>query len=320
MVEEKMFNSAFYIEDMTSLRYAVPFIKTAKRLLNEDVLLIYNDTAYPHKYNSIKNNYDRLRNVCEENEINLMTQREAVYVKRLKIKNLFCVESTAKDIEHENYFSFQHGFDYIGLHKNASHATYVVTEQYFKAALEGFGLKVIVQPTPVVFWDWDYHVKEALSTNEHINEKVAMMFYPEEGHHDIFKNIKDHLESLGYKTYIKQRRKNQPIPAEFENTFYDHVWYPSESIFLPMLSDVCVGFGTSAYTDLVHIDRDFIDLSIPDYSKNYYKPAKSNFASITNNFYENFCKLNLRKITLEEKLANPCNYEEIKSFLLQLII
>lgn len=314
-----MSNNAFYIEDMTSLRYAIPFIKTAKRLLNEDVLLIYNDTAYTHKYNSIKRYQKRFQEVCEDNEISSITQRDAVYIKRLKIKNLFCVENTAREIEHENYCSFQHGFDYTGLHKNVQHSTYIVTEKYFKDVIESFGLKAIVQPTPVVFWDWDYHIKEAVLTNQHINEKIAMMFYPEEGHRDIFKQVKERLESSGYKTYIKQRLKNQQVPSEFENTFYDHAWYPSESIFLPMLSDFSVGFGTSAYTDLIHINKDFIDLSLPDYSRNYYKPERSNFISITNNFYENFCKLDLKEITLEEKLANPCDYEEIKRFLLQVL-
>lgn len=319
MGRKDMSKNVFYIEDMTCLRYALPFIKMAKKLLDEDVPLVYNDIAYTHKYNSIKKYQQRFQEICEENSISLTTQRDAVHIKRLKVKNLFCVENTSKEIEHENYYSFQHGFDYTGLHKNVQHATYLVTEQYFKDALEGFGLRALVQPTPTVFWDWDHHINEAVLASPHVKEKIAMMFYPEVGHHDIFKQVKERLESSGYKTYIKQRLKNQHVPPEFENIFYDHVWYPSESIFLPMLSDFSIGFGTSAYTDLVHINRDFIDLSIPDYSKNYYKPERSNFISITNNFYENFCKLDLREITLKEKLANPCDYEEIKRFLLQVL-
>jgi hypothetical protein len=105
----------------------------------------------------------------------------------------------------------------------------------------------------------------------------------------------------------------------YENVFYDDLWYPTESILLPIISNFSVGLGTSAYTDLVHLNREFIDLSIPDYSKKYYKPQKENFTSISSDYYQNFCKLVHKEITLEEKLANPCDDLVIFDFLQRII-
>ena len=110
-------NNEFYIEDMTSLRYAIPFIKTSKRLLDSDILLIYNDSVNSHKYNSIRNHYEKLLKICEENGIECINRRE-FKKNSVKVRNLFCVENTSKDIDCENYYSFQHGFDWAVLYKN----------------------------------------------------------------------------------------------------------------------------------------------------------------------------------------------------------
>jgi hypothetical protein len=308
--------NAFYIEDMTCLRYAIPFIKTVKRLIDNNVLLIYNDTVNSHKYNSIINHYEKLLKICEVNSIECINQKE-FKKDSVKIQNLFCVENTSKDIDCDNYYSFQHGFDWEILHKNNKEATYIVTEEHFKNAIENLGLRAMVSPIPVVFWDWAYNIERI---NLNLDNKTVTMFYPEQGNKDLFKKIHTKLKELGYTPYVKQRKKNQLVPSEFSNVFYDDLWYPTESIFLPIISDFCVGFGTSAYTDLIHLNKDFIDLCIPDYSKKYYKPQVSNLISITKEFYENFCKLNFNDITLLKKLTDPCDSQKIENFLRQVFI
>jgi len=312
-------DNIFYIECMTSLRYAIPFIKTVKLLLSKDVLLIYNDSVNFHKYNSIKRHHEKLTKICKDNEVS-STSVSDFKNKKIKVRNVFCVENTCKVIDYENYYSFQHGFDWIGLHKDNKAATYIVTEQYFKNAIEDLGLRAIVSPKPVAFWDWNYHVEKSKSQSLNLETKTVTMFYPEEGSKDLFKKIHEKLLNLGYQIYIKQRKKNQLVPDEFNNIFYDDLWYPTESILLPIISDFSIGFGTSAYTDLIHLNRNFVDLCIPDYSKKYYKPQVSNLISITNEFYENFCKLNFNEITLSKKLIDPCDPQKIKDFLLQVII
>lgn len=299
---------------MTSLRYAVPFIKTVKRLLDKDIVLIYNDSACIYKYNSIKSHFEKLLKICNDNKIQAINIEEFKN-KKVKVKNIFCVENIYIDIKHENCYSFQHGFDWEILHKNDKTATYIVTETHFKNAIENLGLRAMVSPIPVVFWDWAYNVERI---NLNLDNKTVTMFYPEQGNEDLFKKIHEKLKESGYISYIKQRKKNQLVPSEFNNIFYDDLWYPAESIFLPIISDFCIGFGTSAYTDLIHLNRKFVDLCIPDYSKKYYKPQVSNLISITKEFYENFCKLNFNEITLLEKLSNPCDSQKIENFLRQI--
>ena len=312
----KFVDNIFYIECMTSLRYAIPFIKTSKSLLSIEVLLVYNDSVNSHKYNSIKSHHEKLYKVCKDNEIQTISVREFKN-EEVKVRNVFCVENTCKDIEYENYYSFQHGFDWASLYKDNKAATYIVTEEYFKNVIENLGLRAMVSPKPVVFWDWAYHVERIKSQSLNLENKTVTMFYPEEGNKDLFKKIHEKLKDSGYKIYIKQRKKNQLVPGEFSNIFYDDLWYPTESIFLPLISDFSVGFGTSAYTDLIHLNRNFVDLCIPDYSKKYYKPQVSNLISITNEFYENFCKLKFNEITLLEKLSDPCDSQKIENFLRQ---
>jgi hypothetical protein len=320
----KSLDNAFYVEDMTSLRYAIPFIKAAKKLLDKRVHLVYNEGIHQHKYNSIQGHMSRFLLVCQENEVEAVSYRdlvyEAIYARDFEVGSLFCVENVAKKIKCNKYYSFQHGFDYSALHKNEPNATYLVTEEHFKNDLNDLGVNALIQPIPLVFWDWDSYVEEMVLTNPHFKDgKIATLFYPEEGLEDLFRQVQSFLKSKGYKTYIKQRSKNQSVPSRYDNVFYDWSWYPTESIFLPMLADFSVGFGTSAYTDLVHLDRDFIDLSVPDYSRTYYKPQRKNLISILDSFYENFCKVDLRDVTLQEKLRDPCDYQKIKEFLAQVL-
>lgn len=306
----------FYIEDMTSLRYAVPFIKAAKKLINKDVVLVQNSSMNVHKYNSIRKYQEKLENICQENEVNFI-EASNLLEKKDVVRNLFCIENVSKQISCKNYYSFQHGFDWTGLHKDNLAATYIVTEEHFKVEIEKLGLKAIVSPHPVVFWDWSFYVERYKTF---LKEKPsATMFYPEEGYRDTFKRVHERLLSLGYDIYIKQRKKNQSVPGDFENFFYDDVWYPTESIALPLITDFSVGFGTSAYTDLIHINRNFIDLCMPDYSKKYYKPIKDNMITIMDNFVENFCSLSLKNVNLAEKIIDPCDQEKIKNFLYQVI-
>lgn len=313
------FDNVFYVDSMTTLRYAIPFIKTVKKLLNKEVMLIYS-VACRHKYNSNIKYENLLQEICKKHQILFANQEEDLRVNSIKTRNLFCLENTSEEIICENYYSFQHGFDYTGLCKKNFNTTYLVTEQHFKNELANLNIKSIVQPTPVAFWDWDYYLNEFMTSKEFLEkEKIVTMFYPENGSHEIFKQIKEKLDSIGYTIYVKQRRKNQTVPKEFNNVFYDDMWYPSESIFLPMMSDLLIGFGTSAYTDLIHINRSFIDLCIPDYSKNYYKPQVENLISITNDFYKNFCKLSFKNITISDKLKTPCDFQRIKDFLVQVV-
>ena len=48
---------------------------------------------------------------------------------------------------------------------------------------------------------------------------------------------------------------------------YDDFWYPSEATGLPLLSDICIGYGSTGYFDICHLGHFYIDCALPPYSK-----------------------------------------------------
>lgn len=307
MASEK-FENAFVVADMTSLRYAVPFIKACKRLLEKEVVLLYGEGN--GKYNSLSTWKSRLLEIAKENDFMLQQVSE-----NLRVARLFCVENVTLGVEHQKCYSFQHGFDYTILHKNKSSSTYLVSENHFQKHLDSLDIKSIVQPFPVIFWDWNFNVQFAKQQEFLTDHPTVLMFYPEEGINELFKQVYDEISRRGYKIYVKQRAKNQSMPSYIENPVYDAAWYPTESVTLPISADFCIGFGTSAYTDLIHMGRDFIDLCVPSYSKNYYKPSAGNFHSIAEDFFEKFCTTDTRSITMNNKIDCPFDDQQIANFL-----
>lgn len=299
---------------MSSLRYAVPFVKTVKKIFNVSIPVVYRKSKYSSKYNSINLHEDRLKNISSENDLEIIDFGS----RSLTCEKLFAVENTFTNIKFRSISSFQHGFDWSTLAKKCRSATYLVTEEYFQKQIFDLGMRAIVQPIPVVFWDWEHNIKLIDSFGLDLNKKCATLFYPQEGYHKQFTLIYERLKQLGYETNIKQRKKHQNIPNNFSLNYYDEFWYPTESIFLPIASDVIVGFETSAYTDLVHINRDFIDFCITKESRNFYKPRQNNFYVMPRDqkeAYNAFCDHKMLKLTKEQKLKNPCDYEKIKAFL-----
>ena len=298
---------------MTSLRYAVPFIKTAKKLLDIDVSLVYELNANTHKYNSISKNKKRFDEIVERNKLTSVSVDHT----ELQTRILFSVEcQSSKKIKYEKLCSFQHAFDY---HFERSHQdrTCLVTDDYFKTYYESKNEKTVaVQPFPVVFWDWDFNVLAAKHFSP-TNGLTATIFYPERDHsHRFFHEVYRVLKDKNFDVKIKQRRKHTSIPSNFENQFYDDVWYPSESVFLPMTSDIIVGFETSAYTDLYHLKKSYYDFATEPHAKSFYKPNASNFHMMPENFEEAMSKFKEEKFELHtDKHTFPFNLEEIKRFL-----
>jgi len=307
-----MINS-FYVEDMTSLRYAIPFIKLTKKLLNLDISLVYNSTFFTKKYNDINNDINKKRflEIVTENNIHLIDSSK----KSINSEIVICVENVNK-IFYKKLFSVQHGFDYVNLSKTNKLATYLVTEKYFSDELTKSGIKSLIQPFPISLWDCYYGLDKF---DFFIDKKTCLLFYIE---NDVYKNIyfdvQNHIKSLGFNTIIKQRKKHIPIPEAFDNKFYDQLWYPSESILLPVISDIIVGFETTAYIDLVHLKRNFYDFSLNSFVKNIYKPNNKNFIHLSHDnekSVEMFKSIELPSLSRKEKLGYQIDYKKIKIFL-----
>jgi hypothetical protein len=212
--------------------------------------------------------------------------------------------------------SFQHGFDFLTLAKKERNATYLVTDQTYVDQITSYGMNAILQPMPVSLWDWEENYNFA--KNFLGIEKSATLFFPESRMTDKFKKVYDHFRSRGYQTYVKQRRKHQTIPDSFEKAFYDDVWYPTESVFLPIMSDITVGFETSAYTDLIYTGRNYIDFASSPLPRSFHKPDKNNFLLLDENFdvaMKQLSDTELPSLTESQKSINPCDIKKIESFL-----
>lgn len=314
MEQKRTFDNVFYIEDMTSLRYAVPFVKAARILTGTNVVIAYDSMFNTKKYNTIPSHLTRLSSVFKENDIDYVDMKG----KSISCLHAYCVENTIRQVNNEKLYSFQHGFDFTNLAKNNKSAVYLVTDKEVSLQIGKIGLISEVQPIPVMFWDWEFHL-DFIDKCEFNKKKSATLFYPEEDLNDFFRVVYDNIASAGYMTYVKQRRKNQAVPNGLETVFYDTVWYPSEAVILPMISDVCIGFGTSAYIDIVHLNRQYIDFAIPEYSKKYYKPTAELFTCISQDFYESLMNIKYKIISQDVKLHNPCDYSAIETFLRKIL-
>jgi hypothetical protein len=298
---------AFHVGDMTSLRYAVPVVKTIRRVFDVDVPITFD--ARSTKYNSIDRHRRRFEEICAENDL---TRIDTRHVRR--VSKVFCVECVSQP-DYDMRVSIQHGYDYLTLARNSDdRTTYVFTDADHLAAGKTMGVKGVCSPIPPSIWEWSDSVTYAERRGLTIQPGITL-FYPEEGHESLFRRVYEAVRSTGQPTYVKQRRKNQSIPSDVSASYYDDVWYPSESIFLPAASTACVGFGTSAYTDLIHV-RDFHDITAPSYSSSYAKPVWSDRytrweTSKVDQFVDFICMGGLSLTTIE---STPFDQSTIDSF------
>lgn len=309
--------NVFYIGCMTSLRYAIPFIKSTKKLLDVDVVLAYDSEMKNEKYNNINLNLKRLLEIVKENDISIIDISNV----NLKTQVLICVENVVCNVKYDKIFSVQHGFDYyINLLKLEKNIVYLVQDSHHQAVLQDVGIESLIQPFPIIFWDWDYYVKYI---DENFSfKKSALIFYPEFNLEKQARQVYEFLKNENYDIYVKQRAKHQRVPEDLQKIIYDNVWYPAEAVFLSMMSDVVVGFGTSAYTDLIKLNRKFFDFCLTEESKKYWKPQQTNFFVLPENFDKSFpiftesiCNNN---VNLDKRFQNYSNFQ-ILNFLNNII-
>jgi len=263
----------FIVYDMTHLRYFAPFTRSLTRLGFRTRWLIVVSNI---KYNSI--NADRVNRV---REIAQLSGCEIIdYFKGETGRCAVTVETgSPADLIHMKYdvvISMQHGFDYTSPDrvspKNVLNIMWdqAYVDQHFKTK-SGFFYEIPYNP--VAFWVDKMDCEKIAG-----KRRIATVFYPEIGFHDNAVRACRTLISLGIKPVVKQRRKNQAVPEIAGcDIVYDDMWHPSESIVYPIVSEICVGFGTSAYTDAIAAGLTFVDCTAPKYSNVYVKPISSRY-------------------------------------------
>lgn len=255
----------YNVPDMTHLRYYVPLVNAIRRVA-PDVEHEFVVMTGTHKYNSVC----RPVNSARYAEITDGLCRSVFKQSVEKYDVLFTVEGYDCGLSGTKTYAIQHGFDYRGSASGCPAETiHIMSAQEYADDLQlrNPGRRAVVSPLPISVWELDWTSSDFLNST-----RRATIFYPENGLHVLVRSVIKDLQQRGWQVHVKQRSKNQSVPDIGVGVHYDRDWYPSESIYLPGMSDVCIGFGTSAYTDLVPAGINFVDVPVPDYSREYIKP------------------------------------------------
>lgn len=270
----------FPCTNLSFLRYFLPIIELIQDKNNLEIVLWYERNV--SKYNGLKSNenFNIFKSILSDyKKINVIINDGS----KVNCDILFTVETAQYEwFDYEKHYAIQHGYDYSALGKRAdSKTTYICHDEVYGKDMLRYNLKYIVPPVPVAFSD----IKKQIEFARKIlpdQEKIAVIFLARWGSKRITHSIIKFLKKKGYYIIIKQKSKGQPIPTNIGGDLitYDEIWYPSESIFFPLISQINIGFGTSSYIDLCPIGVNFIDNAIPKYTRKggiYIKPEQNKF-------------------------------------------
>ena len=284
----------FLLECMTSLRYIIPLAKRVRSAKPDAKISFY--AKENRKYNCTKRNLNTLNQILKQfkgSEFKFFDEKNIVT--KIKTRVLFVVECVPSAEQghvfiYDKKYCIQHGTDYENFASRADDkTTYLTTSSLYSSKInEAYNseLKTIESNLPLSLWDIKDRDHQQLITFIQQNflkdyEKSMCIFYPEHDYHkeviDIINEFKDE-----YFIFIKQRVKSQRIHPSIDSTkntniklVVDGRWYPSEAVIFPYVCDVSVGFGTTAYIDIVKSGSNFVDWPLPDYSKQYTKPLEN---------------------------------------------
>lgn len=304
-MNKKNHDITFSIESMTSLRYLIPILKYVVEINNKTNVGIYSKVS--RKYNCPKRNLGLLSSILSEfvskENINFYMLEENEFKNtEVNTRILFSLESTPFTddgfvFKYDRKYCIQHGTDYWHFAKKADKkTTYIVSDDVYAEDIKNFNqeIDVVLSEVPTSFWRLE---KEYSSLSSEIssfrkNKKNLMcLFYPEKGNHSIVAEVVKQFREEFF-IFIKQRRKNQVPSSEVLKlskdigVIFDDVWYPSEAIALPAFCDISIGFGTSAYIDIVKSGYNFIDYPLHPETIKYPKPSFSEHFLKVNSFDE----------------------------------
>ena len=297
-------NVAFLCEGMTDLRYLLPLYSGLRKYREEIIFYLYYTSS--GKYNSIDLNAERFSAILGSDEFSSIKAFHAENSDpSITFDLLFTIENISdfnirpgkenkksinKAFNYRKRFCIQHGLDYFNFASKDS--DYIVTSKCYQDDLKNrFNSNSIISEIPISFWNISDQIKLVDKTaRDYMKKRSAFLFYPENGYHKEVSDIVNFLIKKDYRIIIKQRRKNQGIPGLYYDhpnisIFFDDSWYPSEAVVLPAISTFAMGFGTSAYFDLIPAGIPYIDFAFPDYSRPIEKYSGDESISINRRGY-----------------------------------
>lgn len=257
---------AYAIPDLTHLRYYVP-LATSLALRHSDISQVFVYTRSSSKYNGLAAhaNYNRFTKVIDE----LGFTHVDVGSCDSTFDTLVTVEHSSMSIKSSRLVTLSHGFDSILGHAAALHASkciYVTNSLIASAACDNdnvlHGLDIRTHSVPASMLQLDEYKRIAKLRFGKTDRKVMTVFYPDIGTTDIANSLISKFVAMGWHVYVKQRRKHQGISTTLGDHRYDEEWSPSESILLPLASDVTVGFGSTAYLDLCDVNVPYVNIDV----------------------------------------------------------
>lgn len=321
-----MIKIAFIVCEMTFFRHFLPIVKAIKGLELETKIYFLIEKNHTQKYSSIERNVHSFNNILKSTEdITFLDDSFEGYDIIFTVEEVCGRFKKSAELSKRKY-SLQYFFDYMGNLNSGLDFTKIVYDKIYKEDIKKYSNKsVIVSPTPPsLFFANDfieYGLKKVGDKNH--SQKHVTIFYPENGNNSLLEKIIIDLKEKNFKIHIKQRRKHQTIPEKlkiYANVYYDDDWYPSECYYLPVISNFCIGFGTSAYCELSKIGLNFLDIPLTKDSRSFLKPENLYVLDASQNEEEKIKNWVSEKSLMLEYKKPVINNEDVLDFIKSLLV
>jgi len=249
----------FLVWEMTYLRYFIPLILEGnKRGIRSKVFVDYSC----HKYNSPKNNKDKLVALSQEYAFDLLPIEDASECTGVTfviegILREYCKKSTC--------VSIPYGTDFVSLwSKYINEVDHVIMPTEFIAQrYDRVSDKNLYLGSP----KFDVVLDKDIILDKYRleNNKKALIAFPRLKY---FSNLNINaiysvLHSLGYEVLVKTRGKD-PVPVEYRGDKYyeDYSWHPHTTMELLEVSDILINFDSATIKEAVYSKKPVINFRV----------------------------------------------------------
>lgn len=274
---------AYDVTDLTMLRYYVPYIEQAL-CMYDDMLHVLAFDVRNLKYNGL--GQSRNREVYDAIASELCVSPNVVSVDQARgitCDTLVTVESSSTAITCNRHVAIAHGLDCIH-HANllgdcdayicGKHVAMLEHVRHLATVVPEVPMSLLTAPK-LRTWALE-NIIDTTSTKR----PSVTVFYPDRGHRSIADGVISQLAST-CDVYIKQRRKWQDVTFNAATkVIYDDVWSPAEAVALPLATDITLGFGSTAYLDLIEAGVEYVDVDIWSSS---IRPDMGNYTLLSGN-------------------------------------
>lgn len=268
---------AYDVTDLTMLRYYTPFIKRVVQV-RDDVMHVLAFDRRNTKYNGLHAEQNKAKYDVIVADLRRLGNVRSVEQRDVVCDTFVSVESTSSNVRHERHVAIAHGLDCVTHAKTLTMCDAYICSPHV-AALEYVRGLPTMSPTCPMSLLTHGELRDWASANiiAHSGRSTVTVFYPDRGHRQLADAVISQLAKT-CDVYVKQRRKWQDVTAvEAHRIVYDDVWVPAEAIALPLATDVTLGFGSTAYIDLIEANVEYVDVDIWCTS---IRPAVTNYTCL----------------------------------------